>query len=108
MRIMLSNPAVLAWLCAATLMGAATPMTGTWKVNSSRTKSSPVPPPKGVTVVYSQEGDWIIGKFTGVDSAGRPFANTHRYKQDGKDYPSQWGSQGRRGVLSVKKIDDHT
>jgi hypothetical protein len=105
MRI-LSNTAVLGWLCAATLMAAPNPIVGTWKVNSAKTKSSPGPPPKAVTAVYSQEGDWIIAKMTGVDAAGRPFANTHRYKQDAKDYPSQWGS--RRGVLSVKKIDDYT
>ena len=89
-------------------MCAANPIVGTWKVSSARSKSSPGPPPKGVTAVYSQEGDWIIGKMTGVDAADRPFASTHRYKQDGKDYPSQWGAQGRRGVLSVKTIDDHT
>jgi hypothetical protein len=107
MRV-LSNAAVLGCLCAAALMGAANPIIGTWKVNSAKTKSSPGSPPKAVTAVYSQEGDWIIAKMTGVDAAGRPFNNTHRYKQDGKEYPSQWGSQGRRGTLSVKKIDDHT
>jgi len=103
---MLSNAAVLGWLCAATLVGAANPIVGTWKLNSAKTKHRPGPSPKGVTAVYSQEGDWIIGRFTGVDAADRPFTSTHRYKQDGKDYPSQWGS--RRGVLSVRKIDDHT
>src|SRR5215471_18888552 len=63
-----------------------------------------------LTAVYSQEGDWIIAKMTGVDAAGRPFNRTHRYKQDGREYPSEWGppAQGVRGMLSVKKIDDHT
>ena len=103
---MLSNAIVLGCLCAAALIGAANPIIGTWKLNSAKSKPSSGPPPQGLTAVYSQEGDWIIGKFTGVDTAGRPVASTHRYKQDGKDYPSQWGA--RRGVLSVKKIDDHT
>jgi len=105
---LLSNAAVVGCLCAATLMSAANPIIGTWKLNSAKTKTSPGPPPKAVSAVYSQEGDWIIGKYTGVDAAGQPFSSTHRYKQDGKEYPSQWGAQGRRGTLSVKKIDDHT
>jgi hypothetical protein len=87
-------------------MGGANPIIGTWKLNSAKTKVSPGPLPKAVTAVYSQEGHWIIGKYTGLDAAGRPFNSTHRYQQDGKEYPSQWGH--RRGVLSVKTIDDRT
>jgi hypothetical protein len=107
---MLSNAAVLGCLCGAIVMSAANPIIGPWKLNSAKTRSSPGPPPKAVTAVYSQEGDWIIAKMTGVDAAGRPFNRTHRYKQDGREYPSEWGppAQGVRGMLSVKKIDDHT
>ena len=80
MRI-LTNAAVLGCLWAVTL-GAANPIIGTWKVNSAKTKSSLGPPPKALTAVYRQEGDWIVAKMTGVD--GWPDVRQHTPLQTGR------------------------
>ena len=66
-------------LAVTTLMlVAADPILGTWKMNVSKSKISPGPAPQSVTAVYSQEGDWIVIKTNGIDSAGKPISRTNR------------------------------
>jgi hypothetical protein len=92
-------------LSAAMLM-AADPSLGTWKMNPAKSKFNPGPAPKGLTTTYSQDGDWIVIKSTGVDPTGQPIIRENRYKRDGKEYPFE-GANGR-GKITVKRIDDHT
>lgn len=93
-------------LCAANMQfSSADPVIGTWKMNIAKSRFSPGPAPKNATTVYSQEGDWLVIKSTGTDSAGQPINRTNRYKRDGKAYPFD-GPNGR-GTITVKRIDDY-
>jgi hypothetical protein len=98
--------AILTLAAAAFVLSAADPLLGTWKMNVAKSKFNPGPPPKGGTVVYSQEGDWIVLKNDGIDPQGKPFSRTNRYKLDGKEYPFE-GLQGAKGTIAVKRIDEH-
>ena len=90
---------------SAVMLIAADPTLGTWKMNMAKSKFNPGPGPKSGTTVYSQDGDWIVLKSTGVDADGKPINRENRYKRDGKEYPFD-GPNGR-GKISVKKIDDY-
>jgi hypothetical protein len=81
-------------------------MIGTWKMNVAKSKFSPGPAPKSVTSTITHDGDWVVTKTEGVDSAGQTITRRNRYMIDGKEYDYE-GPQGR-GMISLKRIDDHT
>jgi hypothetical protein len=91
---------------SAFLLGAADPFTGTWKVNTTKSKFSPGPGPKSSTWTYTRDGEWVVLKTAGVNPDGSPFDRSIRYKPDGSPYPFE--NQFGRGKGSVKKIDDFT
>jgi hypothetical protein len=91
---------------AAFVLSAASPILGTWKMNVAKSKFNPGPGPKGGTVVYTQEGDWIILKSDVIGADGKPVSRSNRYKLDGKEYPYE-GPLITKGTIAVKKIDDH-
>jgi hypothetical protein len=98
-------------VCSATvsmiwMAGATDAFLGTWKMDVAKSKFGGQPAPKNVTTVYTQEGDWIVLKSTGIDASGQPISRANRYKRDGKSYPFD-GPNGK-GTITVKIIDDHT
>ena len=86
---------------------AADMLSGTWRLNTVKSKFSPGPGPKSNTVTYSMEGDWVVVKSQSVDAEGKAGSYTNRYKRDGKGY--SFKSATADGMISVKQIDDfHT
>jgi hypothetical protein len=80
---------------------------GTWKLNAAKSKFSPGPPPKSMTVVYSLEGTdgmKIVVDLMPADGAAQHWEMSPRY--DGKEYPVT-GSPAA-DMISVKAVDDHT
>jgi hypothetical protein len=90
----------------ALTLSAADPVLGTWKMNVAKSKFSPGPAPKAITSTYTQDGDWIVIKTEGTESAGQAVNRENRYKMDGQEYPFET-AQGK-GTISINKIDDHT
>jgi hypothetical protein len=91
---------------SAAMLIAADPTLGTWKLNVAKSKFNPGLAPKSQTTTYSQDGDWIVIKASGVDSQGKKIARESRYRRDGKEYPFD-GPFGR-GKITVKRIDAYT
>src|SRR5260370_24629633 len=60
---------------------------GTWKMNPAKSKYSPGPTPKSITVKIDSEGDNIKLSSEGIDAAGNPTHVEYTAKYDGKDYP---------------------
>jgi len=85
-------------------LSAADMMSGTWKLNTSKSKYSPGPAPKSLTVTTSMDGDWVVAKGDSVDAAGKTSSYTNRYKLDGKEYP--YKTANIDGTVSAKRIDD--
>jgi len=82
-------------------------LSGTWKLNTAKSKYSPGPAPKSTTQTYSMDGDWVVLKSEGVAADGKPANFSYRYKFDGKEYPFKNATVD--GTISVKRIDDlHT
>ena len=97
----------IGFVAATLVLSAADMLSGTWKLNTAKSKYSPGPAPKSVTFTYSMDGDWVVAKNEGVNAEGKPISFTNRYKYDGKEYPYK-GALGD-GTISVKRTDDfHT
>ena len=84
----------------------ADPMIGTWKLNLSKSKFSPGPPPKSQTLTYEAVGQGVKVTVKGTDAEGKPidFQTTANY--DGKDYPVTGAPD--RDTTARKRIDAHT
>jgi hypothetical protein len=95
---------VLCFVAVAAL-AAASPLTGTWKLNEAKSKI-PAGAPKNVTVVYEDAGDNIKVTVDGVDGTGKPTHNEWTGKLDGKDYPLTGDAQS--DTRSYKTLDAHT
>lgn len=92
------------FLCVAT--AAADGHTGTWKMNPAKSRYSPGPAPKSVTVVVKSDENEYSVEATGTDGDGKPIHVTYSAKFDGKDYPAT--GIANADTVSVKRIDANT
>ena len=79
---------------------------GTWKLDVAKSKYSPGPPPKEITLTIEAQPDGLKLTIVGTDAEGKPIHAESSPKFDGKDYPMT----GNPNVdsISLKKINDHT
>jgi hypothetical protein len=81
---------------------------GTWKLDAAKSKFSPGPAPKAMTITYSAgEGDTvkIVADMTPPEGAPQHWEMTAAY--DGKDYPVTGNPNA--DMISMKRVDDrHT
>jgi len=85
---------------------AADQQSGTWKMNPGKSKYSPGPAPKSVTLKIESEGDNIKLGADAIDAAGNPTHVEYTAKYDGKDYLVT-GSPNA-DTVAVKRIDAST
>ncbi len=74
------------FLCIAT--AAADALSGTWKMNPAKSKYSPGPAPKSLTVVIKSDENEYTVEANGVDAEGKPTHVAYSAKFDGQDYPA--------------------
>jgi hypothetical protein len=86
--------------------GAADQQSGTWKMNSTKSKYSPGPTPKSITVTIDSDADNIKLSSEGIDAAGNPTHVAYTAKYDGKDYPLT--GVPNADTVALKRIDDRT
>ena len=85
---------------------AADQLSGTWKMNAEKSKYSPGPPTKSLTVVVvSDENNYKV-EASGTDGEGKPINVQYSAKFDGKDYPAT--GIANADTVSVKRIDANT
>src|SRR6476620_1640505 len=92
------------FLCVAT--AAADALSGTWKMNAAKSKYSPGPAPKSLTVVIKADENEYTVEATGIDAEGKPTHVAYNAKFDGKDYPAT--GIPNADTVSVKRIDADT
>jgi hypothetical protein len=86
---------------------APTGLAGTWTLDVAKSKFSPGPAPKSMTITYAAEG--ADGLKITVDIAPAEGAAQHwemTAHSDGKDYPMTGNPTA--DSISMRKIDDHT
>src|ERR1700737_1398120 len=96
-------------LAAVILNVAALPVdtqSGTWKMNSAKSKYSPGPAPKNNTVKIDSDVDNIKLSSDGIDAAGNPTHVEFTAKYDGKDYAITGVPYG--DTIAIARIDNST
>jgi hypothetical protein len=85
---------------------AADQQSGTWKMNPAKSKYSPGPAPKSITVKIDSDADSIKLSSDGIDAAGNPTHVEYTAKYDGKDYPIT--GVPNADTVALKRIDAST
>jgi len=93
-------------LGAATIMWAADPAVGTWKLNLAKSKYVPGPAPKSQTRIYAEAPGGIKATVTTVNRDGTTFVEEYPANSDGVEH-SVTGNPDLDGII-MKKIDDFT
>ena len=92
-------------ILAAASCFAADVLTGTWKLNESKSKIAQGSP-KNQTTVYEAAGDSTKVTIDGIAPDGSPSHSEWTGKFDGKDYPST--GNPNEDMRSAKMVDAHT
>jgi len=101
--------AIVMLLTALTLFVAAAgadQLSGTWSMNAEKSKYSPGPPPKSLTVVIESDENNYKVDANGTDGDGKPIHVQYSAKFDGKDYPAT--GIANADTVSVKRTDANT
>ena len=85
---------------------AADQLSGTWKMNTEKSKYSPGPAPKDLTIVVDSDENNYKLDATGTDGDGKPMHVQYSAKVDGKDYPAT--GIANADAVSLKRIDANT
>jgi hypothetical protein len=93
-------------LGSSTLAQAPKALEGTWKLNAAKSKFSPGPAPKSMTITYSAAGDGvkIVVDMTPADGAPQHWEMAGTY--DGKEAPVKGNPLA--DTVSFKRIDDRS
>jgi len=97
---------VLTLFVATAESAAADQASGTWKMNAEKSKYSPGPAPKSLTVVVECDDNNYKIDATGTDGDGKPMHVQFSAKFDGTDYPATGAPNV--DTVSVKRIDAST
>jgi hypothetical protein len=81
-------------------------LSGTWSMNAEKSKYSPGPPTKTLTVVVESDENNYKLEATGTDGDGKPTHVQYSAQFDGKDYPAT--GIPNADTVSVKRIDANT
>jgi hypothetical protein len=81
-------------------------LAGKWTLNVAKSKFSPGPAPKSMTVTYTPSGDgiMIVVDVTPATGDAQHWEMTGNY--DGKEYPVKGNPAA--DMASFKRVDDHT
>jgi hypothetical protein len=79
---------------------------GTWKLNVAKSKYSPGPAPKSLTLKFEATEDGIRLTSDVLDSEGKATHAVYVSKFDGKDVP--WEGNPDADTASAKRIDDNS
>jgi len=104
--LMVSLAACCAIVLSSSAALAADNWLGTWKLNTAKSKFSPGPGPKSLTLKFEATADGIKLTSDGVDSDGNAIHGEYVSRFDGKDVP--WTGNPNADTASAKKIDDNS
>jgi hypothetical protein len=97
---------LLVALALSVTPAAADQHSGTWKMNPAKSKYSPGPAAKNLTLKVDSDAKSVKIDSEGIDGEGNPTHVEYDAKFDGKDYPVTGLPYG--DTVSVKRIDANT
>jgi len=89
------------------------PFVGAWKLNVAKSKfGGPRKPPKDLTIVIHEEGDYAVDTVKGVAADGSPIFDKYTFPNSGGAVTVLEGGggfpAGTAGVLAARKSDSRT
>src|SRR4051812_40641350 len=101
----------MALLMISTILAAAdNPFLGTWKLNTAKSKSSPMPVAQSMTVKFEADGENVRRTVTGLDADGKPIMQGgpkgSSIAWDGKDHAIETPN-GPPMTVAVKRVNDY-
>jgi hypothetical protein len=93
-------------LALGSLAFAAENWVGTWKLNAAKSKYSPGPAPKSLTLKFERSEGGIKLTSDGTDAEGKATHGEYVSKFDGQDVP--WAGNPEADTAGAKRIDDNT
>jgi hypothetical protein len=103
--LMVSLAACCAIVFSTSVALAAEAWLGTWKLNTAKSKYSPGPAPKSLTLNFESTADGIKLTSDGADSEGNPTHGEYVSKFDGAKVP--WTGNPDADTSTAKRIDDN-
>jgi len=97
---------LLACLVVSTRAAASDPQSGTWKLNTAKSKYDSSPMPKSNTLTIEADEKTYKIHAEGVDGEGKPTKADFTAGFDGKDAPAKGVPFG--DTVSVKRVDANT
>ena len=104
--LMVSLAACCAFVLSSSVALAADNWLGTWKVDLAKSKYSPGPAPKSMTIVYTPAGETMTITVDVVPATGDPQKWEMTAAYDGKDHPVTGNPDA--DSISMKRINDTT
>lgn len=92
----------------AGVASAADVYTGTWKLNVTKSKYSPGPAPKAVTVVIAEKGADLALSATGTDGAGKPILVKYSFSAKGGPLAYTEGAPTNGATVVIKRPKANT
>ena len=96
---------VVALLSGSAVLAADT-WIGSWKLDVAKSKFSPGPAPKSMTLKFAATADGIQFTSDGVDAEGKPTHSEFASKFDGKEVP--YKGNPNADMHAPKRIDDNS
>ena len=96
---------VVVFAAGSLLLAQDSPFVGTWKLDVSKSKYNPGPPPQSQTRTWDASGMVMIN---GTNAAGKSTSYGYTIKGDAKDYPTMGAIPNGADKISTKKIDANT
>jgi hypothetical protein len=104
--LMVSLAACCAFVLSSSVALAADNWLGTWKLDLEKSKYSPGPAPKSLTLKFEATPGGIMFTGDGVGADGKAAHSTFLSKFDGKDVPYEGNPDA--DTASPRKIDDNS
>lgn len=81
------------------------PLTGTWKLDLTKSKYDPGPAPKSLTRTVEAQGDGVKYSFAGVAADGTPIAYGFSVEFNGKDNPISGSMPTGADTIAATRVD---
>lgn len=82
------------------------PRMGTWNLNVEKSKFSPGPAPKSLTITFEPAGKGVKLITSGVNADGSASATEYTANYDGKDYPLKGSAMA--DTVSLTRVNSRT